>query len=268
MKKAKYITAGVATALLVSLLYAVYAGRSIVGDVRSYLDRVYRIERDFIENIPIYEDFANPRMEGELRRYLLHDHLRIADACGVSPVMHESEIDDLVREGKLTKLSSGANALYYFYNVREKYRYLTPLAARGLEKLVIRFQENLNKKRKLPPVKIAISSVLRPVSYQQNLRGRNINATIVSTHSRGISFDIFYDDYYISLPSHSSWLSGAVLSELRRRFGFLLGDALRRQLRSVLMETLLQMQGEGSLYVTLERRQRCYHITVLPEENR
>jgi hypothetical protein len=268
MKSAKYITAAAVAALIVSLLYTVYAGRELVGDVRSYLDGVYRIERDFIESIPIYEDYATPRMEQALRRYLLHDHLRVADRCGVSPVMHESEIAALARAGALTKLSSGADQLYYFYNVREKYRYLTPRAARGLEKLVLRFQENLNRKRSLPPVKIAISSVLRPVSYQRDLRGRNINATIVSTHSRGTSFDIFYDDYYISLPSRSSWISGAVLTELRRRFGFLLGDALRRQLRSVLMETLLQLQEEGSLYVTLERRQRCYHVTVLPDENR
>ena len=135
----------------------------------------------------------------------------------------EEEIKGLIKTGKLKGLMSDDKRLYYFYNVRERYRYLTPLAGRGLQKLTERFQENLKKRKELPSVKIAISSVLRPLTYQKNLTRRNINATIVSTHSYGTSFDIFFDDYYVSLPQpkSSSQLSSTILQELRRRFGFL-----------------------------------------------
>jgi hypothetical protein len=250
------------------IAYLVYHNRTVLDDIQSYLQEIYRIERNFVENIPIYEDFATPERERALRRYLLPDHLRIAERYGIPPVKNDEEMVKLADRGGLT-LVSGSNRLYYFYNVREKYRYLTPLAYRGLEKLTDRFQENLNKRAELPSVKIAISSLLRPLTYQKKLMGRNVNATIVSTHLYGTSFDIFYDDYYVSLtqPKSSSQLSGAILEELRRRFGFLLGDSLRRQFRSILMETLLQLQEEGVLYAILERRQRCYHVTILPDSN-
>ncbi len=253
----------------VFIAYLIYHNRSVLEDIGYYLQEVYRIERNFVENIPIYEDFATPEKERALRRYLLLDHLRIAKQYGISPVRNEGAIMKLIKAGKLKGLMSEDKRLYYFYNVRERYRYLTPLAYGGLQKLTERFQENLKKRKELPSVKIAISSVLRPLTYQKNLMERNVNATIVSTHSYGTSFDVFFDDYYVSLPQpkSSSQLSSTILQELRRRFGFLLGDSLRRQFRSVLMETLLQLQEEGVLYAILERRQRCYHVTILPNSN-
>lgn len=248
------------------IAYHVYYNRTVQDDVQSYLQEVYRIERNFIENIPIYEDFATPGKEQALRRYLLPDHLRVAERYGIPPVKNDEEMMVLAERGELTLLS-GDSRLYYFYNVREKYRYLTPLAERGLQRLTERFQKNLRKRAELPSVKIAISSLLRPLIYQKSLRGRNVNATIVSTHFYGTSFDIFYDDYYVSLtpPKSSSRLSRTILEQLKKRFGFLLGDSLRKQFRSILMETLLQLQEEGVLYAILERRQRCYHVTILPE---
>jgi len=117
----------------------------------------------------------------------------------------------------------------------------------------------------LPPVKLAISSALRPISYQKGLTKKNINATIESTHTYGISFDIFFDDYYISFPepTTSNNVSRELQEKFRTRFGFLTGDALRRQFHSVLMETLIELQDEGMIYAILERKQHCYHVTIL-----
>ena len=42
-----------------------------------------------------------------------------------------------------------------------------------------------------------------------------------------------------------------------------MGDALRRQFKSTLMETLLELQREGEIYVFYEEDNRCYHVTVL-----
>ena len=79
------------------------------------------------------------------------------------------------------------------------------------------------------------------------------------------SFDIFYEDYYVQLPSPEK--TGGVYDRIKKslhgRTGFLMGDALREQFRSVLMETLIELQREGVLYAFLEDDRRCYHITIL-----
>ncbi|MCP4134300.1 MAG: hypothetical protein GY754_25220 [bacterium] len=248
-----------------SWYYHDHHNKAVLATVDAYIKNSYKAERNFIENIPIYRDFATPKKEETLRKFLLKEHLAAAEKFGLPPVKDEKQIKKLSKEGKLVQLSPGKGKLYFFYNVRKKYRYLTPGALKGLEKITHRFRKNLNRKTDVPPVKLAISSVLRPQAYQGKLTKRNYNATVVSTHSCGISFDIFFDDYFVALPfpGESEKLAEDISNKLRTRFGFILGDSLRRQFRSVLMETLIQLQDEGRLYAILERRQRCYHVTIL-----
>ena len=228
----------------------------------NYLKLVHQIERHFVEKLPVYHDFATPQKELELRKYLIGHHFAAVKTYDVQPIKTVSDIQKYKKEGKLKKLEIGKKKLYYFYNVRKKFRYLAPHAKKGLETLTKRFKENINKRIKSPPVKIAISSVIRPDSYQKKLFK---NYYYMSTHSYGSSFDIFFDDYFVYLPSLPTIhpVSITVRKKLHRKLGFLLGDALRRQFRSILMETLLQLQKEGLLYAILEKNQRCYHITVL-----
>ena len=142
---------------------------------------------------------------------------------------------------------------------------MTPGAFEGIKKIAERFQENINKRKELPPVKFAVSSAIRSSKYQKSLKNKNTNAVIKSTHSTGVSLDIFYDDYFVKLTEYkgSSRTSQFVLDRLRNKFGFLLGDSLRRQFRTILLETLIQLQNEGWLYAILEQRQRCYHVTII-----
>lgn len=238
-----------------------------VADYRAYWQLLSGIERACIETLPVYEDYATPEMEGRLRSFLLPYHLQAARAGGLEAVADERALAALVRNGRLRALQPGGDGRYYFYNVRPQYRYLTPGAAKGLDGLTARFQENLQRHRSgLPPVKIALSSVLRPVNYQGALQGRNVNATAQSSHPHGISFDIFYDEFRMVLPGGRARtpLSGALMTLTRRHTGPLMGSSLRRQFRSVLMETLIQLQEEGVLYAILEKNQRCYHVTILP----
>jgi hypothetical protein len=239
----------------------------ITADVKRYLDTVKKIERGYVEYIPLYIDHATPFMELKLRTYLFPAHMEAARKSGMASMESGDAIPDYVSNGKLINLKSGPDALYYFYNVSTKYRVLSPAAACGLSILTKRFQKNIAARAALPQVKIALSSVLRPTSYQTGLRGKNYNATMMTTHSYGVSFDIFYDDYYVALPAPvcSNRISKAVLDQVRTRMGFLLGDALREQFRSVLMDTLIQLQDEGVIYAILEKQQRCYHVTVLPD---
>ncbi len=250
---------------LISYRYQEKKIHGLQGDIKSFLTEAYKTERKFIENIPIYGDYATPSKERELRKHLLMDHIRAAGKYGVKPLTDEEEIGVNVKSGKLVNIEKEENRLYYFHNVKKRYRFLTKNASKGLRSLTVRFQKNLKKRADLPPVKIALSSVIRPVSYQKKLRGRNTNAGYLSTHSYGTSFDIFYDDYFVSIPLKAppNERSEETLKKMRVRLGYMMGDSLRRQLRSILMETLMEMQDEGKLYAILEKRQRCYHVTIL-----
>ncbi len=255
-----------ALSLITVLITFMHYRQAVARDLSNYLETVNEIERGFLEKIPAYHDFSTPQGEQKLRVHLLPAHLEVARASGIAPLDHGDEIQPLLDSGALSRVPSGSERPYYFYNVREPNRVLTPNALCGLVMIAGRFQNAIRLKKALPAVKIALSSLTRPSGYQKRLRERNMNATTVSSHSYGISFDIFFDDYYVVLPPPpcSNGISEAILPSLRTKLGFLLGDALREQFHTVLAETLMELQDEGVLYAILERRQRCYHVTILP----
>ena len=260
-----YITTAFLILISTFILYHINYQKQIIKETAAYLNDIYKIERTFIENIPIFDEFTSLEKEKELRRYLLNPHIKAAIKSGIPPVRDDGGIKALYEAGKLIKVEPGPEKKFYFYNVRDNYRYLIPAAAEGLDLLAERFQVNMRIRGQFPIVKLAVSSAIRPMDYQKGLTKKNLNASIESTHCYGASFDIFYDDYYIELPEPPAENSTAKMIEekLRRRFGFLMGDALRREFHSVLMETLLELQKEGVLYAIMEKKQRCYHITVL-----
>ncbi|MCB1166193.1 MAG: hypothetical protein KDK37_15960 [Leptospiraceae bacterium] len=241
--------------------------------ISEFKEELHRTERFYIENLPIYEDWQSGDKESELRRYLLNDHLRVVKEAGLSPLQDANQIQEFASQGKLASIDLDS-VPFYFYNVQKPYRYLTPAAKKGLLRLAERFQQvvhrNLDGKDAFKPVivKFAISSALRPIRYQSNLRNENPNASFVSSHSYGLSFDLFYDSFYVNLrSSENKFEDGSpqeALDRLKLQSGFLLGSSLRRQFRAALAETLLQLQKEGLLYAIYERNQRCYHVTILP----
>ena len=246
--------------------------REIAAHIEAFKDQAYKTERFYIENLPIYEDWTAPEKERDLRKFLLKEHLAVVEKAGLEPVGSAEEIQNLAASGSLENLKQDKSTPYYFYNVGKEYRYLHPVAHKGLLLLAERFQQvlhrNLEGKDGFKPVviKFAISSALRPVQYQKNLRKQNANASFVSSHSYGLSFDLFYDSFYVNLPESEA--PGAIqesMENLRVRTGFLLGASLRRQFRAALAETLLQLQREGLLYAIYERNQRCYHVTIIPD---
>ncbi|MCE9600445.1 MAG: DUF5715 family protein [Spirochaetia bacterium] len=240
-----------------------FVARAQTAQNKEYIKNIHSIERNFITRVPIYEDFATPQMEQDLRKFLLMDHLQVAERIGVPPVESDSEIQKHLTSGKLVPARMSEDADYHFYNVPPENRYLTPRARDGLVLITERFQKNLEKRYAgHPAVRIAISSVLRTLSYQKDLQKKNANASFASSHSYGVSFDIFYDDYYVKLPEPPAHLG----DEFRTRLGYLLGDSLMRQFKAVLLETLLELQVEGEIYAILERNQRCYHVTVLEKK--
>ncbi|MCL1912175.1 MAG: DUF5715 family protein [Leptospirales bacterium] len=235
---------------------------SISGDITSMI-KESQADQSFIEKIPIYEDYAGAQKEETLRKYLFNEHYAAVKRSGMEPVSSAAEIPAFVEKKLLVPVKAGADALFFFYGVKEDNRFLTPQALASLNQICANFNKRLEN-LKLPAVKIAISSALRPDDYQKDLRKNNQNATLISTHSYGMSFDIFYDDYYLVLPQpRPDVIPNEIADKLRRRFGFVLGDSLRRQLRTVLFQTLVDMQDSGEIYAIAEKNQRCYHITAI-----
>ena len=236
--------------------------KALAGYVEAYQDNAYKIERAFIENIPVYRDSASPDKVRELTKYNLKDSATEAAKHGVVPLTNIDEINANIKSGKLVTVDSPGDKLYYFHNVQKEYRYLSPLGKGGLELVAARFQKKLNERKSgLPIVKLAVSSVIRTVDYQEKIFGKKF----VSTHSFGGCFDIFFEDYFVQLPvpDKTGKAEENIRKSLHGRIGFLMGDALREQFRTVLMETLLELQRENKIYVFFEDENRCYHITVL-----
>ena len=220
-------------------------------------------DRSFIEKIPIYEDYSDASKEEMLRKYLFNEHYAAVKKSGMKSISNAAEIPSFVEKKLLVPVKADADTLFFFYGVKEEHRFLTSSALASLNKICANFNKRLEN-LKLPAVKIAISSALRPDDYQKDLRKNNQNATLISTHSYGMSFDIFYDDYYLILPQlKPNVIPNEIADKLRRRFGFILGDSLRRQLRTALFQTLIDMQDSGEIYAIAEKNQHCYHITAI-----
>ncbi len=220
-----------------------------------------RIEQRVIQNFPIFSDYLSSSRRKKLRKYLLEHHLRLADNSGMPLIETDENIIDLESDRRLVSLK-GDDIPYYFYNVPDKYRFGTAATKEGL----FRISERFNKKLRLEngvEARYAISSAVRSAGKQNKLRKINANASLESSHSYGVSVDIFYDDFYISIPKREDVgsLTYMLVEKVRPRTGFLLGDALARQLRSVLMESIIELQEEGKLIAIIEERQRVFHVS-------
>ena len=246
------------------LYSAAYLNKTI-AQIEEYLQKAASTETTLVTTLTTYNDITKKVSPSLLRKYLLKDHLGVAAKMKLKPIAKEGEISSAVEQNKLAFVETGSENLYYFYNVKKELRYLHPKAIKILQVVGSRLQENIRKKSSIDSgikIKFAVSSALRPNDYQKSLRSKNDNAVLVSSHAFGISFDIFYEDYYLSIPTHlDTQIPGSLSAKMQSRIGFWLGDALRRQFHAALFETLVQLQNEKVLYAIWEKQQRCYHIT-------
>ena len=263
--------------------------------LNDYMKAIYKVERQFIENFPTYADYIDPEKENSLRKYLKNHHIEAARKPAIktdrknsqkqsdsqkllSPITNDENLKKRIFKKDLVVIDDKFKEIAFFYNVPKKYRYLSPRAHNVLWILGKRFQSLIKKKGINQFVKFAISSAVRPMNYQNNLININANASLKSSHSYGASFDIFYDEFFIDLynidnkdnftkpKSQANNESDDAQNKFYRTFlrqtGFLMGQALRRQLRAVLHQAIIELQNENIIYAILEKRQRCYHITA------
>lgn len=157
-------------------------------------------------------------------------------------ISNQSFVEDstkLVRQNILVRLKN--NPLYHLKDLTHSYPYTTPEMAQLLSDIGLMFRQKLKEKEK-DHYRILITSALRTAETQGNLSTRNRNAHSHSTHLYGATIDITYKDFYNTKTD-------------KIEQNIYPADALR--------ETMLELREQCRLVVVRERRQACYHFTVV-----
>ena len=172
-------------------------------------------------------------------------HLYHAKINGTKPFKtnldFEKGIGDLLKQDKLVKIKD--NGYYRICDLTHSHPYLTPKTKDFLDDLGKRFHEKLDEK-KMPKYYFQISSVLRTKENQSDLSKRNINATTISSHMYGTTFDI---PYTTVIKQTLLWNEAEVTD----------GNASK-----LLSEALGELRNEDRCVIVTERKEACFHITI------
>ncbi|MDD3320045.1 MAG: DUF5715 family protein [Paludibacter sp.] len=171
--------------------------------------------------------------------HLLHAEKNGLKHPFVSNEDFESKIEDYKRRFILTEVTD--NKFYQLKSLTHSYPYLIPEAVDMLNEIGYRFQERLTEK-KYKKYRFRITSLLRSEETQNKLSHRNSNATAHSAHLYGTTVDISYKNFLNAKNDsvESSWEGIQALTKV-----------------------LVDMREECRLLVVRERKQACFHITVV-----
>ena len=140
---------------------------------------------------------------------------------------------------------------YKLKALTHSYPYMVPAAVELLGELGDRFEAKLGELG-IQPYYMMISSVLRTKESQNGLGRRNRNATTVSAHIYGTTFDISYKEF---LPLHG----------VQAREGFCRHDMMRHAFGP---EVLTEMSGEGRCRVGSRKKASLFPYHRGEIENR
>ncbi len=166
--------------------------------------------------------------------------LRAAVENGVTPKTTREELLDDVRENRLTDISS--SPYYCLEELTHSVPYLVPKAQMLVNTIGVNFIDSLHSKG-LPLHLPVVTSVTRTDEDIRGLQRGNANSVSNSCHSYGTTVDITYNRF---VP-----LGG--------------GEPTRydETLKKVLAEVLFDLRARGRCYVKYEKRQACFHLTVI-----
>lgn len=131
--------------------------------------------------------------------------------------------------------------LYHLKNLKHSHPYLIPEAVSMLDEIAVRFQDKL-KAQKLGNYCFFLTSILRTEESQEKLSHRNSNASDTTAHFYATTVDISYK-HFLNLDNDSVVPKWEIIQELTK--------------------TLLEMRKECKLLAVRERKQSCFHITVV-----
>lgn len=164
-------------------------------------------------------------------------HLEHASRIGIVPVAAPEQVWTATQG--LVKIRSGE--LYYVDRLTHSYPYLTREAADLLDEIGSRFRDSLAA-RGGGAYRPKVTSVLRTEASVGRLRRVNRNATAVSAHCFGTTFDISHSKFICD----DSTATGRTFEDLK----------------NLLAEIIADLRAQGRCVVKHERRQACFHITV------
>jgi hypothetical protein len=172
-------------------------------------------------------------------------HLKYARKNGIAPMKSatafQKDAGELVKRKKLVRIN---DSRYYVVNkLSHSHPYLVPEAGELLEIIGKRFHAKLNQHQK-DEYLFRITSLLRTLESQKRLRHSNINATTVSAHMFGTTFDISYKNF----------IRKNLLGKKRVVYD---SHAV-----TLLSETIGELRNERKLVVITEYKEACFHITV------
>jgi hypothetical protein len=151
----------------------------------------------------------------------------------------KNRIDDLKRKSLLVEVNE--NRFYQLKSLTYSLPYLIPEAVDLLNEIGYRFQTKL-KEKKYSNFRFRITSLLRTEETQNKLCNRNHNATGHSAHLYGTTFDISYKNFHNTKA-----------------------DSIESSYEAVqtLTNVLVKMREECKFLAVRERKQSCFHITVV-----
>lgn len=183
------------------------------------------------------------RLPGSLGRVFNdsnHLHMQAARAAGIVPV-----------EGPLSAWQCGKGLVevrpdsnIFIAELTHSMPFLTPAASTLLTEIGRRFNDTLDA-RGGGDYRIKLTSVLRTPATVKRLRRLNRNASAESAHRYATTFDISYSKFICDNSNGT-----------RRTF---------EDLKNLLAEIVYDIRNEGRCLVKHERRQACFHITVMPD---
>ena len=162
--------------------------------------------------------------------------LQAAQAIGINPIESFKDAYNISRP--IVKIASCEE--YTVDTLTHSMPYLIPKAADLLKDIGKAFTDTVVA-RGGKKCKMIVTSLLRTDNSIDRLRRRNRNATEMSCHVYGTTFDISWRRFH---HSDSTYIMST------------------EDLKNILGEVLYKMRENGRCYVKFERKQSCYHITT------
>lgn len=159
-------------------------------------------------------------------------HLETAASFGLPLLEKSSDLDSFLTIGKLVPIYN--NPGFYIDSLTHSTPVMLPEAYEVLKEMGRLFIAKAGNQQSF-----TVTSVTRTMDNQKHLRRLNPNATKGnSSHSFGCSFDISYIRF-------------------NQKHG------RNKKLQNLLEEVLLEMRNDHKIYVVVEKRVKCFHITVV-----
>jgi len=160
-------------------------------------------------------------------------HRKAAKQTGLKAIQNDEQLNSYKKEGKLIQVNNLKG--YKIGKLTHSKAVLTPETYKTLQEIGLRFSQKAGNGNYF-----VVTSMTRTVKDQKKLTKNNVNATKnMSTHCYGCSFDISYI-----------------------RFNGKKGN--NKKLQDDLESILIDYQKDKRIYIVVEKRMHCYHITVIP----